>query len=148
VILLLGLAALYSVLKFGVLPLRNGEKLGDGLVTTVATGYVGPIAIGAYILDLRHGGVGLIDAGLTADAAEIRAALARMNKSPVDVRAILLTHGHNDHDTGALAFPGAAVYVMEPDVNAVERRRGSDGRQIAVTRGLRDGERLDISGTS
>jgi len=37
---------------------------------------------------------------------------------------------------------------MEPDADMVERRRGADERRITVTRGLRDGERVGISGTS
>jgi len=90
-ILLIGVGALYAVLKFAVQPIRNGAKLGGGSVTTIVTGYVGPIAIGAYVFDLADGGVGLVDAGMTPEGAAIRTALARMDKSPVDVRAIFLT---------------------------------------------------------
>jgi glyoxylase-like metal-dependent hydrolase (beta-lactamase superfamily II) len=71
-----------------------------------------------------------------------------MGKAPADVRAIFFTHGHNDHVTGALAFPAAATYVIEPDVAQVRGRRGSGGRGIGNIRPLRDGERLDVSGTS
>jgi glyoxylase-like metal-dependent hydrolase (beta-lactamase superfamily II) len=147
VMVMTGVGAIFAVLKFGVLPLRDGTKLGGGAVTTVVTGSFGPIVIAAYVFDLAGGGVGLIDAGMAPDAAAIRAALARMGRAPVDVRAIFLTHGHNDHLTGAFAFPDAALYVMEPDVRLVERAHGPNDLRIAVTRGLRDGERLDISGT-
>jgi glyoxylase-like metal-dependent hydrolase (beta-lactamase superfamily II) len=147
-ILLAGVGAIYAVLRFGVLPLRDGTPLGDDSVTTVVTGNFGPVAIGAYIIKLADGGVALIDAGIDASGAAIRAALERMGKAPADVKAIFFTHGHNDHVTGAFAFPNAAMYVMEPDVPHVESRRGSDGRRIIVTRPPHDGERMDISGTS
>jgi glyoxylase-like metal-dependent hydrolase (beta-lactamase superfamily II) len=142
-----GIGALYAMLRFGVLPLRDGAGLGDS-VTTVVAGHVGPIAIGSYIVKLTDGGVALIDAGIDPNGVAIRNALVRMGKTPGDVKAILFTHGHNDHIAGAVAFPSAATYVLEPDVPLVERWRGPDDRRIAVTRGLHDGERLDISGTT
>jgi glyoxylase-like metal-dependent hydrolase (beta-lactamase superfamily II) len=145
-ILLVAAGAIYAVLRFGVLQLQDGITLGDS-VTTVVTGNFGPIPMGAYIIKLSDGSVALIDAGVDESGTAIQNALARMDKSPSDVRAIFLTHGHNDHATGALAFPAATTYVMEPDVARVKGRRGSDGRGISV-RPLRDGERLDISGTA
>ena len=64
VILLGAVGAIYAVLRFGVLPLRDGTTLGDGSVTTVVTGNFGPIAIGAYTIKLANGGIALIDAGM------------------------------------------------------------------------------------
>jgi hypothetical protein len=49
---------IYAVLRFGVLALHDGTTLGDGSVTTVVTGHVGPIAIGAYTVKLADGGRG------------------------------------------------------------------------------------------
>jgi glyoxylase-like metal-dependent hydrolase (beta-lactamase superfamily II) len=128
-------------MKFSVLPLKDGERLADGTVTTIVADYFGPVAIGAYLFDLKGEGVGLVDTGSDPTAAGVLATLARLGKSSADVRAIFLTHEHADHIGGAKAFPGAQVYVLEPDRSAVERRG------IRVTRGVRDGERLDISGT-
>lgn len=128
-------------MKYSVLPLNDGEKLAAGNVTTVITDYFGPVAIGAYLFNLRDGGVGLIDAGSDPEAKAIVAALSSAGKTAADVRAIFVTHQHADHIDGARAFPGAEVYVLEPDRIAVERRG------IKVSRGLRDGERVEVSGT-
>ena len=135
------MGALYAFMKYSVLPLTDSETLSNGTVTTVITDYFGPVAIGAYLFDLKDGGMGLVDAGSDPGAKAILAALARRGKSAADVRAIFITHQHADHAGGARAFPGAQVYVLEPDRAAIERRG------ITITRGLRDGERLDISGT-
>lgn len=101
-----------------MLPLGDGMPIGHGFVTTVVTGHVGPIAIGAYVVELAEGGVALIDAGIAADAARIRGALARKGNAPTEVRAIFFTHGHNDHVAGALAFPAAWCRVFSLSVTA------------------------------
>jgi hydroxyacylglutathione hydrolase len=146
-ILLVAVGGIYAVLKFGVLPLRDGTQLGDDVVTVV-TGDFGPVAIGAYVVKLADGGIALIDAGMDANGTAIKRTLARMGKAPVDVRAIFCTHGHNDHATGALAFPAAATYVMPPDMALVEAIRSPDGRRIVMTRLIYDGDRVDLAGTS
>ena len=129
-----------GVLKFGALPLEDGTQLADGNVTVIADGW-GPVTIGAYLFALKDGGFGLIDATMDPEATAIRAALTRVGATSEDVHAVFLTHSHGDHATGARSFPNADVYVLDADVDGVE------SRGIAVTRGLADGERMEVSGT-
>jgi glyoxylase-like metal-dependent hydrolase (beta-lactamase superfamily II) len=131
-LVVLAVAGLYALLKYSVLPLQDGAALGNG-VTTILTGSVGPIAIGAYAVTLADGSIALIDAGADDGATAIRATLTGMGKEPADVRAIFLTHRHDDHVAGARAFPGTAIYAME---SATPR-----------THLLQDSERVEIGGT-
>lgn len=147
-VMLLAAGVMYAFLKFSVLPLRDGEALGNRSVTTIVTGYFGPVAIGAYLFELRDGGIGLVDAGSDPAAAAIREALTRSGHGPADVRAIFLTHAHADHVGGARAFPSAQLYVLGPDVQEVERILELRARRLAPIHDLQDGERLEVSGTS
>ncbi|MHA6759023.1 MBL fold metallo-hydrolase [Streptacidiphilus sp. PAMC 29251] len=47
--------------------------------------------------DGDSGGVTVIDTGLPAHAHQLSEHLARIGRSPKDVRAVLVTHGHPDH---------------------------------------------------
>ncbi len=139
------LFGLYITIALGLAPpLVGGLRLGGGAVTSVLTGTFGPIDIGAYVFELADGSAGLVDAGMDPDATEIKSALSRMGKTSDDVKAILITHRHNDHVAGAAGFPQAVVYVLEPDLEAVRRRPTAP----RTTRGLHDGERLDLYGTT
>jgi glyoxylase-like metal-dependent hydrolase (beta-lactamase superfamily II) len=135
-------------MRYSVLPLRDGQRLGDGAVTTIVTGYFGPVAIGAYLFELSDGSVGLVDAGTDSTAMSIRAALTKIGKDTVDVRAIFFTHAHDDHAGGAKAFSGAQLYVLEPDLPAVQRILGLGSVPSPRFHGLQDGQRVDLSGTS
>lgn len=85
---------------------------------TIKTMQVGPIGTNCYILeDGASRRAAVIDPG--GDAPRVLAALKGL-----DVRYILLTHGHYDH-TGAAAetaaaFPEAAVYIHEKDFYDVD----------------------------
>jgi hydroxyacylglutathione hydrolase len=141
-LLLMGIVAIgIGVLMFVGVPLEDGTELADGRTTVVADRW-GPVKIGAYLFDLADGGYGLIDAGVDPEAAAIRAALVRKGAGTQDIRAVFFTHGHGDHTDGVRSFPNAKVYVLEPDVQMVETRG------IVVTRGLTDGEHLDVFGTT
>jgi glyoxylase-like metal-dependent hydrolase (beta-lactamase superfamily II) len=62
---------------------------------------------------LMDSGVVLIDAGMDSSGADVAALLAAMGQPVGSVRAILLTHWHNDHAAGASAIrdrAGCAVY--------------------------------------
>jgi glyoxylase-like metal-dependent hydrolase (beta-lactamase superfamily II) len=101
-------------------PMVNGERLADGRVTVVVDGFSA-----AYVVELPAGLV-LVDAGMDPEAAAIRAALTGSGKSPEDVTAILLTHGHEDHITGATAFPNARVFALAAETDLVVGARVPD----------------------
>lgn len=52
--------------------------------------------INAYLVD-EAGEVTIVDAGLSGYYRDIDRELAAMGRTPADVRALVLTHGHSDH---------------------------------------------------
>lgn len=148
--ILLTIAVAAWVVMSGSKPLVDGQTFANGRVTTVADG-----AIAAYIVRLDQG-VALIDATMDVNAAVTLANLERLGYAPIDVRAIILTHGHGDHIGGALAFPNAVVYVHAADAdlvrgertaqNMIGRFREPEPTGIAVARELNNAEQFLIGG--
>ena len=101
---------------------------------------VGPIGTNCYILeDESAHQAAVIDPG--GDAPRLLAALEGL-----DVRYILLTHGHYDH-TGAAAelaaaFPQAAVYIHEKDYRDVDPGLFPLRTQLPNARFYGEGDRL------
>jgi glyoxylase-like metal-dependent hydrolase (beta-lactamase superfamily II) len=77
---------------------------------------LGDHSVSFYLVE-DPGGLVLIDAGLPAHREQLRGLLAGLGRSPADVRAVLLTHGHLDH-TGlarTLQQAGAAIWIHQQD---------------------------------
>jgi glyoxylase-like metal-dependent hydrolase (beta-lactamase superfamily II) len=71
----------------------------------------------SYIVRTAEGLV-LVDAGMSSSGADVAAGLTELDAAASDIRAILLTHWHNDHAAGAQAareLSGAPVYYHQDD---------------------------------
>ena len=70
-----------------------------------------------YVVDGGAEGLTLIDAGFPKYAAKLGEALGDIGRTPADVKAVVLTHGHIDHIgmAAALAAVGATVYLHPAD---------------------------------
>lgn len=105
---------------------------------------VGPIGTNCYILeDESTRQAAVIDPG--GDAPRLLAALKEL-----DVRYILLTHGHYDH-TGAAAelsgaFPNAAVYIHERDYHNVDPSLFPLRTELSGVKFYGEGDRLPLGG--
>ena len=76
------------------------------------------------------GGLVLIDAGMDSDGADIHAGLRELKADATEVKAILLTHWHNDHSAGAQAIhalSGAPVYYHRGDELQFTGEAGATG---------------------
>jgi glyoxylase-like metal-dependent hydrolase (beta-lactamase superfamily II) len=85
-------------------------------------------------------GIVLVDAGMDSRGADLERMVARGFGAKVsDIRAILLTHWHNDHAAGAAAIKArseARVYYHRGDEPQLTRRAAARGWRDRVARAI------------
>jgi len=71
-----------------------------------------------------------VDAGMDSDGADVYSGLRALDAGPDEIRAILLTHWHNDHAAGANALharTSAPVFYHESDEPFLTGEAGATG---------------------
>ena len=127
----------------------------------VTTGvyYVGTKALASYLVTTPQGHV-LINSGLEEGIPLLRASVERLGFRFNEIRILLISHAHWDHNAGSAAIKaltGARFMVMAGDVSAVESGGKTDfqyGNEpsmhytpTGVDRVLYDGAQVELGGT-
>jgi glyoxylase-like metal-dependent hydrolase (beta-lactamase superfamily II) len=107
--------------------------------TQVAPGVhrLGDHSVNFYLIEDPDGLI-MIDAGLPAHREQLRGLLAGLGRSPADVRAVLLTHGHLDHFGLAhtLQEAGADILVHQQDAAILRDGPRSGNRHAKPERSM------------
>ena len=118
--------------------------------------YVGSKGLANYLITTAQGHI-LINSDLEANVPLIRASIESLGFKFTDVKILLISHAHYDHDAGSdmiKKLTGAKYMVMEGDVPVVESggksdfQYGNDPEQLypptKVDRVLRDGDQVKL----
>jgi metallo-beta-lactamase class B len=84
--------------------------------------FVGSKSLGIYLITTPQGHI-LVNAGLEDSVPGIRASVAKLGFKLSDIKILLISHAHFDHDAGAARIKeltGAQYMVMDADVPVVE----------------------------
>jgi metallo-beta-lactamase class B len=110
--------------------------------------YVGTADLAVYLINTPEGHI-LINTDFKQDVPLIKKSIAQLGFKYSDVKIILISHAHGDHDEAAGLVrneTGAKLMVMDADVPEVEST--APGRPGAhVDRVLRDGDTVELGGT-
>jgi metallo-beta-lactamase class B len=122
--------------------------------------YVGSKGLANYLITTPQGHI-LINSDLEASVPLIRASVEKLGFKFTDIRVLLISHAHWDHDAGSAAvkkLTGAKYMVMDADVPVVESGGKADfqyGSQPAslypptkVDRVLHDGDEVKLGGAT
>lgn len=111
--------------------------------------YVGTADLAVYLVNTPQGNI-LINSDFKEDVPAIKKAIGQLGFKYADTRIILISHAHGDHDeaTGLMQQEtGAKLMVMEED--AADEESTAPGRPGAhVDRRLRDGDKVELGGTT
>jgi metallo-beta-lactamase class B len=119
--------------------------------------YVGSRDLASYLL-VTSGGDILINSNLESSVAQIRHSVEQLGYRFSDIRILLISHSHFDHDAGSAEVKrqtGAQYMVMDDDVPVVESggtqdfQYGATSRYPAakVDRVLHDGDEVRLGGS-
>ena len=120
--------------------------------------YVGSKGLASYLVTTPEGHI-LINSSLVESVPLIRASVEKLGFKFNDLKILLISHAHWDHNAGSAAIKaatGAKYMVMEGDVAAVESGGASDFHYAGdrsthypptkVDRVLRDGDEVALGG--
>jgi len=118
--------------------------------------YVGSKDLASYLLVTPQGNI-LINSNLDSSVPLIRASVQQLGFKFADIKILLISHSHFDHDAGSsevLRETGAKYMVMDGDVSVVESGGATDfayGKDTyapaKVDRVLHDGDEVKLGGT-
>jgi metallo-beta-lactamase class B len=121
--------------------------------------YVGSKALASYLITTSQGNI-LINSNLESSAPQIKESIEKLGFKFSDVKILLISHAHWDHDAGSARIKqltGAKYMVMEGDVPVVESGDKADfqyGKVASnlyppakVDRVLHDGDEVKLGDT-
>jgi metallo-beta-lactamase class B len=121
--------------------------------------YVGSRDLASYLITTPEGHI-LINSDLEANVPLIRASIAQLGFQLSDVKVLLISHAHWDHDAGSAtikSLTGATYMVMDADVPVVESGGTADFQygtdptktypKAHVDRVLHDGDEVRVGTT-
>jgi metallo-beta-lactamase class B len=122
--------------------------------------YVGSKGLGNYLITTPRGHI-LINSDLEQSVPLIQASVEQLGFKFSDIRILLISHAHWDHDAGSAAIKkltGAQYMVMDGDVSVVESggrtdfQYGNDTSMLypatKVDRVLHDGDEVKFAGVT
>jgi metallo-beta-lactamase class B len=122
--------------------------------------YVGSKALASYLVTTPKGLI-LINSDLEANVPLLQDSIAKLGFKITDVKVLLISHAHWDHDAGSAAIKklsGASYMVMDADVPVVESGGKTDFQYNSkpewlypptkVDRVLHDGDKVELGGTT
>jgi metallo-beta-lactamase class B len=122
-------------------------RIADGLY------YVGSKDLASYLVVTRAGNI-LINSSLESSPGLIRASVERLGFKYTDIKILLISHAHWDHDAGSarvIEETGAQYMVMDGDVPVVESGGAADFAyanspypKAKVDRVLHDGDEVRL----
>jgi metallo-beta-lactamase class B len=111
--------------------------------------YVGAAGVSAFLVTSPAGSI-LLDGGLPETAPQLARNIAALGFRLADVKYLLNSHAHFDH-AGGLAelkrLSGAAVIASAGDAGTL-RAGSADMPAVPVDRIVRDGDRVEVGGTT
>jgi metallo-beta-lactamase class B len=119
--------------------------------------YVGSRDLASYLIATPDGDI-LINSNLETSVPQIRHSVEQLGFHFRDVRILLISHAHFDHDAGSAEVKrqtGARYMVMDGDVSVVESGGASDFQYpesrypaVKVDRVLHDGDQVRLGGSA
>lgn len=122
--------------------------------------YVGSKGLASYLVTTPKGLI-LINSDLEASVPLLQDSIAKLGFKITDVKVLLISHAHWDHDAGSAAIKklsGASYMVMDADVPVVESGGKTDFQYSSkpewlypptkVDRALHDGDEVKLGGTT
>jgi metallo-beta-lactamase class B len=119
--------------------------------------YVGGKDLASYLIVTPEGDV-LINSNFRGSTAMIRASVEQLGFKFKDIKILLISHAHSDHDSGSaevIRQTGAKYMVMDGDVPVVESGGAADFAYAKdtyapakVDRILHDGDAVKLGGTA
>jgi metallo-beta-lactamase class B len=118
--------------------------------------YVGGKDLASYLIVTSKGDI-LINSSLESSVPMIRASVEQLGFKFKDIKILLISHSHGDHDAGSAELirqTGAKYMVMDGDVSVVESGGATDFaytkdtyEPAKVNRILHDGDAVKLGGT-
>lgn len=121
--------------------------------------YVGSRGLANYLITTPAGHI-LINSDFEANVPLIRASVEQLGFKFTDIKVLLISHAHADHDAGSALIKqqtGATYMVMDADVPVVESGGKADFQYgndpgslytpVKVDRVLHDGDEVELGGT-
>ena len=153
------------VVLFACLPAVGGQKYGannpewitpiEPFKITDNIYYVGSKDLASYLIVTPEGDI-LLNSNLVSSPPQILGSVRKLGLRPTDVKILLISHAHFDHDAGSAELKkatGAKYMVMDGDVPVVESGGAKDfaypdDRYPAakVDRVLHDGDQVKLGG--
>lgn len=113
--------------------------------------YVGTATLNSYLFTTPQGHI-LINTNYEDTVPLLRASVQKLGFTLTDVKIILGSHAHPDHQQADAMLKelagGATVMAMEQDIPALKAMKAPSGKAYSADRVLKDGEQVSLGGTT